>query len=265
MRSLWIGRTGLSAGQLQADIHSNNIANINTVGFKAKDALFAETMHHQVVRSNRATALVPGGSESVALGGGAVVVGTLVDQRSGDVEVTEKEWHLALAGEGFFPIGWELAPGGVAFTRNGAFGLDGENRVVDFEGYPLLDDRGLAVEVPKGTKEVVIHADGRVMRVDDADMEHVLARLHIARFNNSSGLEHLGGGRYGVTGASGEPQWVQPKDGLVAIRQGALERSNVDLATEMVGLMTAQRALQLSARVVQVADEMMGIANRIYR
>lgn len=265
MRALWIGATGLAAGQLKVDTHAHNVANINTVGFKGKDVLFSEAMHRQVHRPNRLAPQIPGAQDQPAIGGGALAVGTRTDFRPGAWLTTGQEWHLAIQGDGFFVIGLDGAPDDQAYTRAGDFRVDRDGRVVDPWGNPLLAANGRPLVVPRDAAQVTVHRDGRVIaQMTDGDQRN-LGRLRLARFTNPEGLAALGNGLFAATAASGDPQLVNPGGNELWLQQGALENANVDLATEMVGLITAQRTLQFAARVVQTTDEMMGIANRIYR
>lgn len=265
MRALWIGATGLSAGQLKVDTHSHNIANVNTNGFKARQPLFQEALHRQTVRPNRQTDQLPGAEEMVIIGGGTRAAGFSVSQRQGNLEVTGEPWHLALPGPGFFAVSFPGAPDHQAFTRHGAFQPDRNGRIVDAKGRFLLDAAGNPLRIPTDVVEVTVQSDGTVTGRDDRDRPVDIGRLQVALFTNPGGLEHLGDGVYGLTAASGPPRWVRPGREGVSLQAGALESANVDLAAEMVGLITAQRTLQFSARVVQTSDDMMGIVNRLYQ
>jgi len=265
LRALWIGATGLTAAQTKIDTHAHNVANINTVGFKGKDVLFSEAMHRQVHRPNRPSTQVPGALEPQSIGGGALAVGTRTDFRPGAWLTTGQDWHLAIQGDGFFVVGFEAAPDGRAYTRAGEFRVDRDGRVVDPWGNPLLADNGRPITVPRDAVQVTVQRDGRIFaQMDDGD-QRSLGRLRLARFVNPEGLASLGNGLFVDTEASGEPQLANRGGSDLYIQQGALESANVDLAAEMVGLITAQRTMQFAARVVQTTDEMMGIANRIYR
>lgn len=265
MRALWIGATGLTAAQTKIDTHAHNVANINTVGFKGKDVLFSEAMHRQVHRPNRPASQIPGAQEPPAIGGGTLPVGTRTDFRPGAWLTTGEDWHLAIQGDGFFIVGLDGAPDGQAYTRAGDFRLDRNGRVVDPWGNPLLGSNGRPLTVPRDAVQVTVQRDGQIMaQMEDGDSRS-LGRLRLARFINPEGLASLGNGLFAATEASGEPQWVNPGGNQLWVQQGALENANVDLANEMVGLISAQRTMQFAARVVQTTDEMMGIANRIYR
>ncbi|MEX2356559.1 MAG: flagellar hook-basal body protein [Thermaerobacterales bacterium] len=262
MRSLFIGAAGLTAGQLQTDVIADNFANVNTVGFKRNRAIFAEQMQRRIDRSTRSLAGVPGSEEPIRLGGGTVVQGIRADQRPGQLEVTGEPWHMAIEGRGYFRVGND--DGAVFYTRAGDFRLDGDGRLVTSAGQFLLDDEDEIISIPEDAGTVGISQEGRITARDDNDLEVELARLRLARFVNPVGLQSIGGGLLAVTAASGAAEILEPGDGGAgSIRQGALEQSNVNLSEEMAGLIIAQRAFQLAARVVQSGDQMLGLANRI--
>ncbi len=253
-----ISASGMSAQQLAMDTISNNLANVNTTGFKASQAKFADVFYQQVHRIDGAQ-----GSESAGPSQGLGVKHSQIQRvfTQGTVEATGNPLDLAVQGEGFFQV---IRPdNSIGYTRDGSFSVNSQGILCTAQGYPLSPQ----IEIPSDTTEVQIGADGTVAikRVGDM-MPREIAQLELAQFINPGGLESLGNNVYAMTSASGDTMAGTPgDDGLGSIAQGNLERSNVNLVQEMVNMIITQRAYEVNTKSIQAADEMLKMANNIKR
>jgi flagellar basal-body rod protein FlgG len=258
MRALWASSTGMQAQTLKIDVISNNLANVNTVGYKRSRADFQDLLY-QTLRApgtlNAAGQNLPGG---VQIGLGVRTAGVQKIQIEGDLQQTENQLDLAIEGEGFFQI---LLPNGeLAYTRAGNFRTDANGAVVTPEGYKLQPD----ISVPTDATEITVGADGTVSvaRPGQAAPEEI-GQLQLARFANPSGLRSIGRNMLQEAGSSGTPNLgTAGQNGVGTIAQGFLEMSNVNLVEEMVNMIVAQRAYETSSKVITTADQMMQTAVR---
>lgn len=245
IQGIWTAASGMEAHRWRVDAVAHNLANANTPGFKAQEAHLGDGEYY-----------LPASGQEV--GSGVRLVEVRRDFRQGPLEATGGTWDLALEGEGFFRL---KAGEKTAYTRGGNFRLDGERKLVSPEGYPVLSEGGGEIVVPADGSEIRVETDGTIVAVKPDGTSATVAKLAVDAFPNPEGLESLGGGLYGETKASGPPQAAQN----FSVRQGFLEMSNVELAEEMVRLMTAQRAYELAARAVQTADHLLEVANGLRR
>ena len=253
IRALFNAATGMKAQQLRIDVTSNNLANVNTTGFKRSRAEF-EDLLYQTMRIPGAESsqqeVVPNGLQ---VGQGVRVVGTARDLANGEAISTNVPTDMMIRGAGFFPV---VQPDGeLAFTRDGSFRLNQEGQLVNVDGLPLQP----AIVVPQDTVQLTIDDDGTVTALrpgrTNAD---VVGQIQLARFSNPGGLRALGGNLYAPTRSSGDPQLLNPgTDGAGNVTQGFLEGSNVAVVNEMVDLIVSQRAYDMNSKVVQAADEML--------
>lgn len=238
IRSLYTAATGMKAQQLSIDTVSNNIANVNTAGYKKQRAEFADLMY-QVMEyagtSTSATTISPTGME-VGLGVRPTAIQKLFTQ--GNFKETGSEMDVAITGEGFFQI--QLPDGTTAYTRNGGFKLDANGTIVTADGYPLLPQ----VVVPADTTELTIGTDGTISVMQSGQTQaNQIGQFELADFINPAGLHALGDNNYINTTASGDPIVGQPGlNGLGQTRQLFVELSNVQLVEEMTDLISGQRA-----------------------
>lgn len=260
MRALYTSATGMIAQQFHMDVVSNNLANVNTVGFKKSRADFQDLLY-QTLRPAGATvadgAQVPAPLE-VGLGVRPVAAVTLFSE--GSFQQTGNPLDVAIEGDGFFKV---QTPGGPAYTRDGAFKIDSQGNVVTSDGYKLQPD----IRVPEGAQQISVGKDGTITAVVGGAAEPtVLGQLQLVRFTNPAGLSHAGGNTYVPTAASGQPAEGTPgAEGFGRIAQGTLEMSNVQVVEEMVNMITAQRAYEVNSKSIQTADEMLGTANNLRR
>jgi flagellar basal-body rod protein FlgG len=259
IRGLYTGATGMMAQQMQIDTISNNIANANTIGFKKSRAEFADLMY-QVMEfagtSTSATSMSPTGIE-VGLGVRNTAVTKMFTE--GSMKETGNSLDVAITGNGFFQI--QMPDGTTGYTRDGSFKIDGQGRVVNSDGYPVLP----AITVPAGYNQINISTSGQVEFLNG---NTVLggAQIQIADFINPSGLHSLGNNLYQQTEASGAPVVNNPGvNGFGQTRQQFLEMSNVKLVAEMTDLITGQRAYDSNSKIITTADEMLKKVNDLKR
>jgi len=252
LRALWTGATGMSSQQLLIDTISNNLANVNTTGFKRQRVQFQDLYYEMVSVGRGATATLGSGSRTVA---------TDRSFRQGSLELTDDPLNIAIEGQGFFAIDTGT---GTAYTRDGSFRVDGEGRLCTASGY-IVSTQGGAVQIPENATEIEIGEDGIISAVIDGQRED-LGVLEVALFSNPAGLESTGGNLFRQTQLSGEAVLAAPgQEGAGILRGGYLETSNVEIVTEMVNLIIAQRAFELNSKAVETADQMWGIANNVKR
>lgn len=261
LRSLYSAASGMVAQQLNMDTIANNLANVNTHGFKKARAEFQDLLYAQVQPP------VGGESKGIAVGQGARLSGIHRLFSPGQAQVTGNPYDLAIHGAGFFRV--RTADGSEAYTRDGSFKLDDQGRMVTANGDLLLGENG-PITIPAKAKNVEVTADGVVRYVDpeltDGAPAVVAERILLATFANPAGLEAAGNNLWRETAASGRPALATPGDrGAGVVAQNQLEGSNVQVVEEMVSLIVAQRAYEVNSKVVQSADEMMALANNLRR
>lgn len=273
IQSLWSAASGLQAQQLKVDTIANNLANVNTTGFKASRVVFQDLAY--LTYSARGSQGTGTGNATTANGaaaagplvqvGAGVGPGTLLrDLTPGQLEATEQPFDLAIDGPGFFRV--KLADGSFAYTRNGHFGVNRDRLLVDAAGNPVLTVGGQTITLPQDWTMVSIEPNGNVVALLANGTSSSVGQIGVAGFTNPAGLEAMGGGLYRSTAASGDARVVAPgASGTGQLRQGFLEGSNVQVVAEMVNLIVAQRAYELSAKAVQGADQMLEIANNLRR
>ena len=258
-RALWTGASGMSAQQTNVDLIANNIANVNTVGFKRQRSDFQD-LFYDIVQAPGARATNAGqNSAGTQLGLGVKLNGTPRIFTEGNLEVTEVQTDLAIEGDGFFEV--TLPDGGSAYTRAGNFRVDADGSLVTPDGL-YLNPR---ITIPDGTTSIVVSPTGEVT-VTAGNTQSVVGTINLTRFRNPAGLISLGRNLFQETDASGTAQTGAPaQNGFGALRQGALEKANVEVVTELVGLIVAQRAYETNSKSVRTADEMMRTANELVR
>ncbi|MBL8515543.1 MAG: flagellar basal-body rod protein FlgG [Betaproteobacteria bacterium] len=252
IEALHIAATGMQAQQTNLDTIANNLANVQSVGFKRSRLNFGEVVSAEVTRNSGAEV-----RPTLSGGAGVGVRGVLKVFDTGDMRKTASPLDLAVQGEGFFEVA--MADGATAFTRGGTF-------IVNRDRYLALatgDALKAGIQVPEGADALSITAEGKVIASLPGRTGLVeLGVLELVRFANPSGLQAQGDGLYRATVDSGEPILARNGDGSAGkIMQGYLEGSNVKLVDEFVNLMLAQRAYEASAKVIQAADEVLGLVN----
>jgi flagellar basal-body rod protein FlgG len=256
--ALYIGATGMHAQQAQVDAIANNLANVNTAGFKKNRASFSEL----VVAATQPRGGAEGGPLAPqAIGAGVQLGATAKAFDPGELKKTELPLDIAIVGDGFLELA--MADGSRAYARGGSLKVDAEGQLVTQAGLALK----AGITVPDNAESLVISAAGRVQaRVAGQSAPVDLGQIELVRFANAQGLLPQGGNVYRATEASGDAIGGRPgEDGMGTLAQGFLESSNVKLVEEMVNLMVAQRAYEASVKVVQASDEMLGMINGLRR
>lgn len=254
MRSLSIASTGMLAQQLNVEVISNNIANVNTTGFKRQRAEFQDLLYQNLRRvgsnSSDAGTIVPSGIQ-VGVGVKTASVYRITEQ--GDLTVTENALDVSIQGKGYFRV--ELPDGQTGYTRSGSFQLSADGEIVTADGYRLLP--GIAID-PQAIS-VTVNASGEVIQKLDGQVDAVVAgQIDLATFANEAGLEAMGDNIYKETTASGAAATATPGTaGYGTLRQGFLETSNVNVVAELTNLITAQRAYEMNSKVIQTSDQML--------
>lgn len=279
LRSLWTGASGMIAQQTSVDTISNNLANVNTVGYKKETVEFRSLLYQKL----QTETTDHNGDPKPVIGqvGSGVRTGAITSRfTQGNLTQTDEPFDLAIDGEGFFAV--RTPNGETAYTRNGsllfAIASDGL-ALTNSEGYPLLDTTGTPIVLPGTTdvSKISIDVDGKVIEAVDEpykaadgttkyNTEHVTrAQLGIVQFNNPSGLMKVSGSMYQQSMASGEPR-MEVEDEVLkrsVIRSGYLEASNVQTVDEIVNLIVSQRAYEMNSKVITASDQMLQQANNL--
>ncbi len=261
IRSLYTAATGMNSMQYQIDVTSNNIANVNTTGFKQDRAEFQSLMYETLNYSAGQTSLTTINPTGIDVGLGVNVSGIQKNFNEGDLKLTSNPLDLAISGKGFFQV--TLPSGETAYTRNGAFKLNSEGTIVNSSGYELTPQ----IVIPDNVKSISIGKDGVVTSKDPVTSQTInLGQITVADFINPAGLTPLGNSLFLESEASGNVVVGNPDSAQFGkISQGMIESSNVKLVNEMVDLITAQRAYEANSKAITTSDSMLEIVNRLKR
>lgn len=251
--ALWISKTGLAAQDAKMGAIFNNLANVNTSGFKRDRVMFSDLFYQ-----NQRT---PGGQldqnntapTGIQFGSGVKIVGTQKEFSTGNIQNTGQDLDVAITGQGFFQV--ETPDGEIAYTRAGNLQRNQEGVITNAAGLPLVPQ----IELPANTKELQIAKDGTVMAQVGGETDPVeLGQITLVNFVNPAGLEAVGGNLYRETAASGEAvEGIPGEEAFGQLEQGSLEGSNVQVVEEMVDMITVQRAYEMNAKMVSAADDML--------
>ncbi|MBA4389343.1 MAG: flagellar basal-body rod protein FlgG [Syntrophus sp. (in: bacteria)] len=261
IRALWSSASGMNVQQVNLDVIANNIANVNTNGYKRSRADFQDLMY-QTLRLQGAKTdggnTVPTG---VQIGLGAMLSSVQKIFQQGDYQKTENELDIAIEGNGFLQV--TLPSGEKAYTRAGALKSDAEGRIVTTDGYPIEP----SLTIPARTLNVSIESDGSISaQIQGQTTPQQIGRLELAIFPNSAGLRAMGKNLFLQTDASGTATTGNPgQNGIGTMLQGYLEGSNVNIMQEMINLIVGQRAYEVNSKAIQAADEMLQMANSLRR
>ena len=261
IRSLYTAATGMIAQQIQIDTTSNNIANVNTIGYKKSRAEFADLMYQTAEYAGTSTSETTQSPTGISVGLGVRPTAIVKQFTQGNFKETGNNLDLAITGNGFFKI---LMPDGTeAYTRNGAFKLDETGTIVNSDGYKLSPE----IVIPEDAVAISIGTDGTVSVLQAGQQEATqIGQIQLTNFINPAGLHSLGDNLYINTSASGDPiEGVPGQDGLGQIRQGFVEMSNVQLVEEMTDLITGQRAYEANSKAITTSDEMLQTVNNLKR
>ena len=254
MRALSIAATGMLAQQTNVEVIANNLANMNTTGFKEQRAEFEDLLYQNVelqgAQSSDTGTIVPSG---VQLGAGVRTAAVYRINRQGDLQTTSNSYDVAINGAGYFRI--QMPDGTDAYTRAGNFALSPEGQLVTQQGYVVQP----GIAIPTTATAVTINAQGQVQAtVPGQTAAQTVGQLELTRFPNDAGLKAEGNNLFTETASSGAPQSGVPgSTGYGTIQQGFLETSNVNAVSEITSLITAQRAYEMNSKVITAADEMM--------
>jgi len=255
MRALQIAAAGMTAQQTRVEVISNNLANMNTTGYNARRAEFADLHYQQMARPGTIAAadgtVLPTGVQ-LGLGVRATAVSQIIEQ--GAPAATGGDLDLAIEGAGYLEV--TLPDGRAAFTRDGGLKRTGDGLIVSSDGFPVVPD----VTIPRDARSISINAEGEVYAyfADRVEPE-LLGQFSLSGFTNPRGLEAIGSNLFVETPASGPSLIASPgQDGLGTLRQGFLEQSSVDPVREVTDLIEAQRGYELNSKVITAADQMLG-------
>jgi flagellar basal-body rod protein FlgG len=257
LRALYSAAAGMESQQMNLDVISNNLANVNTTGFKESKLEFQDLLY----QTTRAAGSQQGGGNelpgSLQIGQGSIPVSTERIFTQGDLSQTGGNLDIAIQGQGFFQV--QMPDGSLAYTRDGSFKTNAQGQIVTSDGYPV---QGGFEPVPTGTTNITISASGAVTYTTPSGVTS--SQIQLANFNNPGGLQAVGHNLYTETAASGTALLGEPtQNGLGELQQGYLELSNVSVVQEMVNLILAQRAYEVNSKAVQAADQMMQDSNNL--
>jgi flagellar basal-body rod protein FlgG len=257
-QSLWVMKTGLEAQQTRMTVVANNLANVNTTGFKRGRAAFEDLLYQQVRQPGGATSQQTTLPSGLATGTGVRVVATVKSFDQGNLGNTGNPLDLAIDGRGFFQV---LLPDGTsAYTRDGSFQVDAQGQLVTNSGYVVQP----AVQIPQGAQSVTIGRDGTVsVQLAGQAASTQVGTIQVTDFVNPSGLQARGENLYVETTASGPAQTgTAGVNGVGTLMQGTLESSNVNVVEELVSMIETQRAYEMNAKAIAAADGMLQFLNQ---
>ena len=259
LRSLMIAATGMEAQKLNMDVISNNLANVNTTGFKRSRADFQDLLYEDVSAPGTSTSDKTQAPTGIQIGLGVKPAAVQKIFQQGDFAQTGNPLDLVIQGDGLFQV--DMPDGSVAYSRAGAFKLDNDGRIVNSDGYPIEPN----ITIPTNTQQINIGADGTVTVVQAGSTTPVnVGQIQLAKFTNESGLQAQGNGLFTATGSSGDPILANPSvDGMGNIQQGYLEQSNVNIVEEMVNMIASERAYEINSKAVQASDQMLMDTNNM--
>lgn len=259
VKSLNTAATGMLAQQSNMDVIANNIANVNTNGFKRSRAEFEDLVYHNLKDPGEASGLNSITPTGVQTGLGVRTAAVQKDFTTGSAVITSNPLDLQIEGPGFFQV--RTPDGEISYTRDGAFKKDASGRLVDKNGNTLIPE----IVIPQNSKGLQITAAGDVLSAVGQDAEpQALGQIEIVNFINPAGLKSVGKNLFTTTAASGQPTSARPGTaGMGYLSQGELEASNVNIVDEMVNMISAQRAYETNSKVVQTSDQMMQTAVNI--
>jgi flagellar basal-body rod protein FlgG len=259
LRALYSSAAGMQSQQVNLDVIANNLANVNTTGFKKSKTEFQDLLY----QTPRAAGSEAGGGNQlptgIQIGHGSQLVATSKIFTTGELTQTGERLDMAIQGDGFFEV--QMPDGTKAYTRDGALKTASDGRVITSDGYLV---QGGFQPIPQGTTALTISATGQVTTTTASGSQNFTVQL--VRFNNPAGLQSMGRNLYQETTASGTPELGNPgENGFGTLQQGYLEMSNVKVVEEMVNMIVAQRAYEVNSKAVQAADEMMQLSNNLRR
>ncbi|UAK26060.1 flagellar basal-body rod protein FlgG [Sphingomonas nostoxanthinifaciens] len=256
--ALHVARTGLDAQNSRMQVIANNLANVNTTGFKRDRANFESLDYQQITAPGAPSSDANKYATGLNLGTGVKIMATSRIDTQGSLQTTDRSLDLAISGQGFFQV--TKPDGTAAYTRDGSFSTNADGTVVTSDGLPLQPQ----IQIPANATNVTIATDGTVSAaLQGQSNTTTLGKIQTVRFQNASGLQAESGDLLIETAASGAPQVGDAgTDGRGTITQGSLEASNVDITQELVDMIETQRAYEVNSKVIKGTDEMLQTANQ---
>ncbi len=262
IRALWTAAAGMNCQQINVDVIANNLANVNTAGFKRTRVDFQDLLYQSLLTPGSVSSAGAEYPVGLEVGLGARVVSTEKIFTQGDFRETGNPLDLVIEGDGFFQV--TMPNGTTAYTRAGTFKLDSQGRLCTGEGWLLYPE----ITIPPNAVEITVGSDGSIsiLNGETGEVEDLGVTIELARFSNPAGLKAIGHSVYVPTPASGDPITGTPGTlGLGTINQGFVEMSNVSVVEEMVNLIAGQRAYEVASKAIQAADEMLQTSNNVKR
>ena len=258
LRAFSTAATGMTAQQMMVDVISNNLANINTTGFKRSQINFQDLLYDVMRESGSEVASGIRSPSGLEIGCGVQPASTIKVFTAGEFKNTGRNLDIAIRGEGFFQV--NLPSGEIRYTLDGSLQTNAEGQLVTTSGYSLEP----AISIPTDAVSVDIGKDGSVNVTDSSGTQSNIGQIQLVRFPNASGLSSEGDNLLKETEASGSPiTGIAGENGFGTIQAGFLESSNVQMVVELVSLITAQRAYEINSRVIKAGDDMLQTANQI--
>jgi flagellar basal-body rod protein FlgG len=253
--------SGMMAQQLRTEVIANNLANVNTTGFKRSRAQFEDLLYQTVQGTTVIGSPDANTQGAIQIGRGTHLAGVMRMHTEGTLEQTGRPLDMAIEGEGFFQV--QLANGGTAYTRDGSFQISDQGLLTTSGGNQIVP----GIRIPSEASDIAISRTGVVSYVKPGGTDNVeLGRIEISRFSNPAGLLSQGENLFTETPASGQPVNGFPSDeGMGRLLQGNLEGSNVEVVQEMVDMISAQRAYELNSKAIKATEEMSDVANQMVR
>lgn len=261
IKAMRTAATGMVAQQMNVDNIANNLSNVNTTGFKKSKLEFQDILYQNYRRAGAASAIGSQVPVGLSIGYGTRPAASVRQFTTGDMTQTGNPLDIAIRGEGFFQV--QQLDGSTAYTRDGAFKLSADGQIVTSDGYYLEPN----ITIPEDAMSVAIGNDGSIEVLQPGQSQPTqIGQIELARFVNPSGLEAIGQNLLIQTAASGDPITDVPgQTGLGTIDQGYLEMSNVDVVSEMVNMIVAQRSYEVNSKAIQTSDDMAAITNQLKR
>lgn len=258
IKALYTSATGMRSHQFLLDVISNNLANVNTTGFKRVQVNFQDLLYDKHVPAGAETAQGLEAPVGIQVGSGSRVVSTTKVFSQGVPQNTGRQLDVSVQGDGFFQV--SHPDGSTVYTRDGSFQLSSSGQLVTSEGLQISP----AITIPSATVAIHIGTDGSVSTQDSTGAVTSAGQLTLSTFANPAGLESMGRNLFRQTSASGTAiTGTAGQNGIGEITQGFLESSNVEVVTEMVNIITAQRAYETSSKSIKAADDMLKTTNRL--
>lgn len=256
--ALHVARTGLDAQNLRMRVIANNLANVNTTGFKRDRASFETLAYQSIVAPGAPSSAENKYATGLSVGTGVQVNGTSRIETQGSLTTTGNALDMAIEGGGYFQV--QMPDGRTGYTRDGNFNISADGTIVTSDGTPLQPQ----IQIPEGAESITVGGDGTVSAKLAGQTELTeLGKIETARFINPAGLESLGNNLLAETPASGQPQVGAPGlDGRGAIRSGSLESSNVNVVEELVDMIETQRAYEVNSKMISATDQMLQYVNQ---